>query len=129
MDDFLTAMNRRLDDPASVSDKQLSRLQSQFDNAMENASTIFGDHAFRKWPENNDTLYPINRALFDVWSVKLSELPPTQTTKDAQKIAKRTRKLMTNDDEFIAAISTGTSSPQRVILRFKRVADLLSMSS
>lgn len=126
MDDFLTAMNRQLDDPKQVPDRQIKRLQSKFDMAMINAHAIFGEHAFRKWPEDSDDLYPVNRALFDVWSVLLSEVSSAQAAGQGPKIVRRARKLMSQDNDFIAAISTGTSSPQRVALRFDRVSELLS---
>jgi Protein of unknown function DUF262 len=129
MDDFLTAMNRKLDDPKQVLDRHLSKLKSGFEAAMNNAFTIFSNHAFRKWPEGHDDLYPVNRALFDVWSVQLSNLSANLVETQARGIARRARTLMTVDEEFIAAISTGTSSSQRVLLRFDRVRDLLGRST
>jgi hypothetical protein len=93
---------------------------------MSSALVLFGEHAFRKWPEDSEELYPVNRALFDVWSVKLSEIPPAAIAGSARAIVRRFRKMMTDDSEFISAISTGTSSPQKVILRFGRIDDLLA---
>lgn len=120
MDDFLTAMNQKIDDPREISDSKLSRLQSQFQRSMKNAIELFGEHAFRKWPEDNNDLFPINRALFDVWSVKLSDVPGNILERGKKNILKLARRMMTQDDEFISAISTGTSSPQKVMLRFER---------
>lgn len=124
MDDFLTAANRSLSNPKEFSDSRLARLKSQFDKAMKNACEMFGQHAFRKWPENDDHLYPVNRALFDVWSVKLSEMTSAGVKGKGRQIVSRARKLMATDEDFVAAISTGTSSPQKVSLRFERVDEL-----
>ncbi len=129
MDDFLTEMNQRIDDTQKVSDRRLKALKSEFEYAMTNAVRLFGVHAFRKWPEDTEHLYPVNRALFDVWSVKLSNLSPDQVDKKGRYIVSGARKMMTADDDFISSISTGTSSPQKVSLRFDRVDALLARYS
>jgi hypothetical protein len=125
MDVFLTDKNQDMDDPKKVSDRELERLKSQFAKSMSNAYDLFGEHAFRKWPNNNDDLYPVNRALFDVWSVLLSDVSSRKIEEHSRAIIRRSRQMMTEDDEFIAAISTGTSSPQKVSLRFERIHELL----
>jgi hypothetical protein len=125
MDEFLTGKNKELDDSSIVSDDRLRELKDRFNRAMENAYLIFTTHAFRKWPEHNDELYPINRALFDVWSVELSKIPPAKAGGIATAVRNDARRLMTRDEDFIASISTGTSSPTKVSLRFDRVRDIL----
>jgi hypothetical protein len=118
-------MNQRINDPLMVSDRKLAKIRSDFERGMQNAQRLFGAHAFRKWPEDTDDLYPLNRALFDAWSVLLSEVRPQSLDQNARTIVKEARRLMTHDDEFISAISTGTSSPQKVALRFDRLKKLL----
>ena len=125
MDEFLTEINQSIDDPAKVSKAWLEEIRRGFDRSMNNARVVFGDHAFRKWPNGTDRLFPINRALFDVWSVALSELSPQLVEAKKGLLAKGARNLMTEDYEFISAISTGTSSPQKILTRFDRVADLI----
>ena len=125
MDEFLTRKNKELDDPGIVDDRMLRRLKDSFDLAMENAYVIFTTHAFRKWPEYNDELYPVNRALFDVWSVELSKVPAARVDEIATSVRKEARRLMTKDENFIASISTGTSGPTKVSLRFDRVHNIL----
>jgi hypothetical protein len=126
MEDFLTEMNRKIDDPKETSDRDLSRLSTQFDRSMGYAFELFGLHAFRKWPEGDEHIFPINRALFDVWSVALSRIAEQTVREESQRIVRRARRLMKEDDPFISAISTGTSSPRKVVLRFERVERLLS---
>ena len=55
-----------------ISDEQLNTLHEAFVLSMENAYTVFGKHAFRKWFADDDVLHPVNRSLFDVWSVEFS---------------------------------------------------------
>lgn len=125
MDEFLTEMNRNIDDKKAVSNKKLDQLTDNFSKAMETAVLLFGEHAFRRWPLTVSDLYPVNRALFDAWSVLLSRVNQNSVIQRKATIVKASRTAMTDDDEFIAAISTGTSSPARVSLRFERVADFL----
>src|SRR5262249_53013366 len=74
LDEFLTVLNETLDSPSLTSDARLKEITVGFDLAMNNAIELFGAHAFRKWPIHESKLYPVNRALFDVWSVALSDL-------------------------------------------------------
>jgi hypothetical protein len=125
MDDFLTKKNKELDDTLNVSDNRLQQLKEGFLRAMENAYVIFSTHAFRKWPENSDELYPINRALFDVWSVELSKISTAKVEAIATAVRSEARRLMTRDEDFIGSISTGTSGPTKVGLRFDRIRKIL----
>jgi Protein of unknown function DUF262 len=125
MDDFLTEATRNLDNDERTSDDFLSYLNQSFRTAMSNAKLIFGQHAFRKWPNDSNYLLPINRALFESWSVILSKYDATILRPSKEAIVRKARELMTKDDEFIAAISVGTSSPQRVEIRFRKLAEIL----
>ena len=128
MDDFLTKINQSLDDPAETSDQTLSRLASSFHRAMENAYFVFGNHAFRKWPTGYAGYSPINRALFDVWSVALSEFSRADLASIKDDLVLQARDLMTNNTAFLSSISTGTSSPAKVFKRFDLVSKIISES-
>lgn len=128
MDEFLTKMNQSLDDPYAVSNDQLLELSRSFKRAMENAYFVFGEHAFRKWPTYYSGYSPINRALFDVWSVALSEIPPRHLERIKEDLVERARHMMAENGPFIASISTGTSSPSKVFTRFDCVSALIGGS-
>jgi len=110
---------RKLDDPTEVSDEQIEALKQEFDSAMENASLVFGDHAFRKWPIWSGRLSPINRALFESWSVALAPLSRADLARHSDEIVALTRKAMTSDYEYMNSISSSTSDPRRVKKRFE----------
>jgi hypothetical protein len=93
---------------------------------MRNAQIIFGQHAFRKWFTHSDARHPINRALFDVWAVELSRLSEEQAAGNAAEIRFAARKLMTDDNAFLIAISAGTGTASKVLTRFTTVQRLLS---
>ena len=72
MDEFLWAVTEQLDDPEVLDDDELELLGKAFSRGLNNAYAIFGDHAFRKWPDDIERLLPFNRALFESWTVVLS---------------------------------------------------------
>lgn len=126
MDEFLTVMNQALDDPSVVSESELIKLRDGFARAMVNAKFLFGANAFRKWPLYYSGYSPLNRALFDVWSVALSVFSQSQLSGMRERLVTAARELMTNNGPFIASISTGTSSPAKVFTRFDCVAGILT---
>jgi hypothetical protein len=108
----------RLDDPSDVSDDALSELFRDFERAMQNATVIFGGHAFRKWPDGTERLSPINRALFESWGVVLADYEPESLTQFTAEIARRARRAMTENQTYVASISSSTSDSKRVRERF-----------
>ncbi len=124
MEEFLTAATADLDDQSRISDEQLNTLHQAFVLSMENAYTVFGKHAFRKWFADDDVLHPVNRSLFDVWSVEFSKHSRDSIADMADPLQQRARTLLTEDDDFLDAISTSTSSPAKVISRFRKVRRL-----
>ena len=55
----------------SMSDQEIKLLETKFKTIMNLAVEIFGENAFRK---NKGKRYPVNKALFEAWSVKLYQL-------------------------------------------------------
>ncbi len=125
MDEFLTALTTDLDNPSRVSDEDLVQLANDFSLSMENAEEIFGRYAFRKWFALSETLYPVNRALFDVWSVELSKLPRWVVSRHAEKLQADARALFA-DAAFLDSITTSTGSPTKVATRFRKVQAVLN---
>lgn len=50
MDPFLQRTTTMLDNPKDVDDAKVEDLLLTFQHAMVNARSVFGEHAFRKWP-------------------------------------------------------------------------------
>ncbi len=123
MNAFLTEMTRKID--TEVSDEALEKLAYDFERAMDNARKIFGSHAFRKWPIDSEKSYPINRALFETWGNALADYH-WQTLKPFRSaIIKAAREMMFNDNEFLSAISTSTSTASKIEHRFLKVKQIL----
>lgn len=123
MDDFLTDATEKID---LLKDRRLAELARDLERAMFNAKALFGYHAFRKWPQNVEDVNPINRALFESWSVALADYEWDALAPCATKIVKAARKRMTSDDAYLDAISAGTGDHGRVKLRFEVARNILA---
>ena len=117
MDAFLTMSTRQIDE--GLDPGRLQSAKEAFKRALKNAHRVFGEHAFRKWPHGGDyRRSPINRALFESWSVALSEITWTDLKPSSAEIVARARERMTTDADYIASISVSTGDPRRVAKRF-----------
>lgn len=127
MEPFLDEATSLLDNPEMVSDRQLDALRSDFRAAMANNYTVFGRHAFRKWPIGRDSLSPFNRALFESWSVALAGANKNWLVARRDEIVQRARYLMTRDSEYITAITTSTGDLRKVRYRFSAAMEIVGV--
>lgn len=108
-----------------LNEGELNNLKNSFNKAMIAAKEIFGENAFRKVSKNNTRKQPLNKALFEVWSVNLSHL-----TGNEIKILKNKKQILIdkfinyadNDKEFLASISQAAN---KVIYRFEIVEKII----
>jgi hypothetical protein len=120
IDAFLETMTALLDDPAKMPDQALGQLFEDFRTAMAKSYSLFGEHAFRKWPTGMTGRCPINRPLFEAWSVVLSGFDDEDLRNRKEAIVQAARDLMTDDRQYIDAITASTGSLAKVRLRFAR---------
>jgi hypothetical protein len=120
LDGFL---NEAMEKTNSLPDTQIEQLQSQFLRVMEAAREIFGGDAFRKRYTRQHGRYPINKALFEAWSVNLGELSQEQRQVLIQKKERLIERFMALMDErdFDEAVSQGTGDVRKVKRRFKGI--------
>lgn len=105
---------------------QLEEIHSAFKSAMNNASTVFGAHAFRKWPWGIDRLLPINRPLFESWASVLWPIPANKAKSYAAELRTLARDAMTYDAEYVDSITSSTGDPRRVERRFTTAKNIVS---
>ena len=125
LDSFLNSAMERV---YSMTKEELDAVAANFDNAMSTAIEIFGEDAFRKRYQPKDKRKPINKALFEVWSVLLSKLNKRQTEKliqHANEIKEKLMALLNNDQEFNWAISSSTGDKTRVKKRFSEINKII----
>ena len=107
---------------------KLNKIRQDFRSAMVSAKQIFGRNAFRKLYHETDNRKPLNKALFEAWSVSLAKL--TDAERDALVGHKvQTRKefmaALNNDSAFEKAISTGTGEKRTVLKRFETIENII----
>lgn len=92
----------------SLSNEDIIKIEGNFKKAMIAAFDIFNNNAFRKISNKNKRKFPLNKSLFEVWSVNLGRL----NIENIQILKDRKRKLIDtfvryvdNDADFLVSIS------------------------
>lgn len=126
LDSFL---NITMDHLYSLSDSILDMIEKDFDKSMRASLLIFGDDAFRKRYHKSDRRKPINKALFDSWSVSLSRLSENELNiliAKKEDLKDRFIGLLNADDDFNKAITSGTGDKSRVKKRFMEINKIIN---
>jgi hypothetical protein len=126
--DLDTFMNKSMARLKEVEESDRVHIKSKFILAMTTAYQLFGDDAFRKRFSRDDNRKPINKALFEVWSVTLAKLTSTEITylvNNKDQLIDGFIHLLNNDVAFLNALSSGTSDRTRVVKRFTAIESLV----
>ena len=126
--DLDTYMNRAMSDIKKLSQEQRDEIKSNFVKSMKLAKTIFNNWAFRKSDKYPEKRKPINKALFEVWSVSLAKLNDIDRSKLSEKnemIFEESINLIKNDSNFFASITTSTGNKSSVNYRFTKIESII----
>lgn len=126
--EFDVFLNEHLARLNKMSEEQRDQLSLRFNRAMKAAYDLFGDDAFRKRFNAKDARRPINKALFEAWSLALDALDDAQlnaVVDRREQVKSEAIKLLTSSRDFEASISQGTGDPTKVKLRFSAVRSLI----
>lgn len=124
LNDYMSSFNDRF----SSGSIDLDRLKNAFAIAMERASILFENDAFRKRYELSANRHPLNKSLFEAWSVNLAKLTSYDfgiLEKRKQELKERFAELMRGDKSFDASVTQGTASISRVHERFGKIQKLI----
>ena len=119
-DAFLNAGMRYLNEHPNL----LEQLEARFVRVMTAAYDIFGNDAFRKRYNRDATRFPVNKALFESWSVNLGLCTDEQLVllvEKAVQLQDRFILLMRNGAAFDKAVTQGTGAISRVHHRFEMI--------
>jgi hypothetical protein len=107
--------------------KVIARLEFEFKRAMEAASMIFGEHAFRKRYRGQERRSPVNKALFEAVSVNLARQSDEEigVLRDRRSRVSHAFSALLEDRDFERAISQGTGDPGKVRRRFAEIDETL----
>lgn len=126
LDGFL---NKAMENINKKTGAELGELKKQFFRAVEAAYKIFGRYAFRKMFKKSGRQYPINKALFEIWTVNLNKLSDEQLRLLCEEkkdlLIDKFISLINNYPKFVSAISTGTGSVERVWFRFIAIENII----
>lgn len=126
LDTFMTLSMGQL---KTKTQDELANIAKAFDTAMKLSKTIFDKWAFRKVYSISDRRKPINKALFEVWSVELANLTISEqnvVVKNRDLIFQEFIDLMNTDNTFVASITSATGDKGRVNYRYKKIHEILS---
>lgn len=126
--DFETFLNNAIVALNGKSDAELEILRQRFYRAMRAAIAVFGKDAFRKRYYKQASRQPINKPLFEAWSVNLDMLTDEQIKvliERRERLLESFMDRMNADNTFVDAISYGTGGSKKVKIRFSAVRQLI----
>lgn len=108
--------------------EEREQIKADFEKAVRAAGEIFDQHAFRKRYRIDGRKHPLNKALFETWTVTLAKLPDDELKKTIDR--KEMLNLlfidaMNNDKDFEKAITQATGDIKHVNKRFSVIKDLM----
>lgn len=112
----------------SIDDKRLAIIEKQFEASLITAKYALGKHAFRKYFKKGQRKYPLNKSLFEVWTVVIARLSDEERTflrKNRAKLKEEITQLMNSDEEFVKSITSSTNNTYRVKYRFITIHNLI----
>ena len=125
LDGFLGTAMKKVN---RMSKEDRQELEKDFRKAMTAAHQIFEQEAFRKRYRRQDKRKPVNKTLFEIWSVGLAR----RSADDIQHLVRQKNEvigesmsLLNNDHDFDRAISYSTGIPSRIRNRFREVDKLI----
>lgn len=107
--------------------EERTRLKNRFLRAMRICREVLGKHAFRKRYSLDGRLKPINKALFEAWSVNLESLSDSEVTCLLERKDQLWNKFihLMGDRNFEQSVTQGTGDVKRVKLRFSSIQLLI----
>lgn len=129
--DLDTFMTKSMGQIKHLSETERDEIKRNFSEAMKCVMAIFGKWAFRKVYDITEKRRPINKALFEVWSVMLARLNDSQRhaiINNKELVFERFIILMNMDNFFVSSITSSTGDKSRIKYRFSEIENLLKES-
>lgn len=126
--DLDTFLNQAMGSLAMKQEIEREQIKKDFIKAMKASVEIFDIDAFRKRYEYGAQRKPLNKALFEAWSVNLAKLTVENIRtliSNKESVKKAFIELM-KTKEFERSITAGTGDPQSVKTRFDKIRELIT---
>lgn len=124
LDSFLTKGMGKI---KLLNDSERETMKIAFEKAMNTAIQIFRNDAFRKRMAKDDRRKPINKALFEVFSVYFAKMNEKQSMRLIERKDEFIDKfiILNNDNKFQYAISSGTGQKESVNRRYNEIRRII----
>jgi type II secretory pathway component GspD/PulD (secretin) len=127
--DLDSFMNKSMADIKDLSEDERIDIKYNFRESMKLAKEIFTQWTFRKVYYTNERRKPINKALYEAWSVCLAKLSDNE--RDILRVHKdvlfsKFLSLMNSDTRFNDSITSSTSDKSRIVYRFTAIKNLIA---
>ena len=123
--DFNKFLSSAMESINKMQPNEIEALENSFLRAMRISQGVFGQYAFRKMYGRQYAKNPINKSLFEVWSVCLERFNGNKLLKNKDKIIDSFIEKMNNDDVYLQSITQGTGGVTRVHKRFSTTLDII----
>jgi uncharacterized protein with ParB-like and HNH nuclease domain len=121
-------MNSSMNGVKKLSDSEREKMKSDFSASMKLSKEVFGNWAFRKSDKYPEKRKPINKALFEIWSVSLAKLDENQRKQLLLRkdiLFQKSIQLIKEDLTFFNSITTSTGNKGSVHYRFSSVKKII----
>jgi hypothetical protein len=109
-----------------LNEHALNMLGYEFLESVLKVRAIFNVYAFRKFYERGGRRGPLNKALFETWTVSVTGFDSNSLIDRRDLIIDNFLLLMNNDAGFNKSITQGTGSFRAVETRYRRIENLLA---
>ena len=126
--DFDNFLNTAMTTINNMQENDHIKLEDLFIHVLNVSRDIFGIYAFRKQYSKSGAPNPINKALFETWTVNLGDFDDDELKELKEKkkeLVDSFIELMNSSSEFESAISQGTGNVKKVKLRFSKIKELI----
>lgn len=126
--DLDTFMNSGMSQIKKLSEFERQKMKHEFQSSMILSKAIFANWAFRKSDKYPEKRKPINKALFEIWSVSLAKLDENQRKQILLKkdiLFEKSIQLIKEDLTFFNSITTSTGNKGSVYYRFSSIEKIL----
>lgn len=123
LDNFLSMAMKSVN---RMTEKECANLEAKFEASMRLSHKLFQNEAFRK--PGTKKRNPINKALFESWSVNLAILSPIEAETLINKqtlLAENNKSIYEDDPVFIDSITSSTGHYPRILKRFTAINQLI----
>jgi hypothetical protein len=118
-------LSKALSKVNNMHELELEVIENDFKKAMVAAWEIFGINAFRKISEHQTKKFPINKALFEVWSANLSLLSDDQIEilkQRKENLIEKFKNYVDSDRDFSISIS---QAAEKIEYRFMIIEQII----